>query len=61
MNDDISPVTQTVSEKNQNEGGSLGSVLAIILIVILLVIGAFYVWGQRISEKNANQYVPATQ
>lgn len=59
MNDDVSPVTQTVSEKNQNEGGSLGSVLAIILIVILLVIGAFYVWGQRLSEQRANEFVPA--
>ena len=59
MNDDVSPVTQTVPEKNQNEGGSFGSVLAIILIVILLVIGAFYVWGQRLSEQRANEFVPA--
>lgn len=42
-----------------NERGSIGSVIGIILIVILLVIGAFYVWGQRISEQRANEYVPA--
>ncbi len=40
--------------------GSIGSVIAILLIVFLLVAGAFYVWGQRLSEERAQQYVPAT-
>lgn len=44
-------------------GGSLGSVISIILIVVLLVVGAFYVWGQRIAERNAQQVqaVPSAQ
>lgn len=33
--------------------GSTGSVIAILLIVLLLVIGAFYIWGQRLSEQRA--------
>jgi uncharacterized protein HemX len=36
---------------------STGSVIAILLIVLLLVMGAFYVWGQRLSEARA---VPVT-
>jgi hypothetical protein len=39
--------------------GSTGSVIAILLIVFLLVIGAFYVWGQRISEQRSQEVVPA--
>ncbi|MGE5540805.1 MAG: hypothetical protein ACM3TU_00755 [Bacillota bacterium] len=45
--------------EEQTEHGSLGSVIAILLIVFLLVIGAFYVWGQRLAEQQARQVVPA--
>jgi uncharacterized protein YxeA len=41
--------------------GSMGSVLAILLIVLLLVIGAFYVWGQRLSEGRQQQVLPSGQ
>ena len=41
--------------------GSFGSVLAILLIVSLLVVGAFYVWGQRIAEKQSSLAVPVTE
>lgn len=40
-----------------SRNGSAGSVIAILLIVVLLVIGAFYVWGQRLSERS--EQVPA--
>jgi hypothetical protein len=53
------PVIEASSPTPNPDRGSIGSVLAIILIVILLVIGAFYVWGQRISEQRANEFVPA--
>jgi uncharacterized membrane protein (DUF485 family) len=52
---DPHPVTEPT-----HEGGSVGSVIAILLIVVLLVVAAFYVWGQRISEQRAQQVVPAT-
>ncbi|MDB5194972.1 MAG: hypothetical protein JWO84_156 [Parcubacteria group bacterium] len=45
--------------EEQHTGGSAGSVIAILLIVLLLVIGAFYVWGQRLSEERAHQVIPA--
>ncbi|MEK7601914.1 MAG: hypothetical protein AAB472_00280 [Patescibacteria group bacterium] len=37
---------------------STGSVLAILLIVFLLIVGAFYVWGQRLAEQQARNTVP---
>lgn len=46
-------------EEQVHQGGSTGSVIAILLIVFLLVVGAFYVWGQRLAEQRANQVVPA--
>ncbi|MBP7741128.1 MAG: hypothetical protein KA104_00360 [Candidatus Pacebacteria bacterium] len=37
---------------NQNVKGSYGSVLSILLIVLVLVMGAFYVWNKRINEER---------
>ena len=42
-----------------SHAGSVGSVIAILLIVLLLVIGAFYVWGQRLAEQRATHAIPA--
>lgn len=53
----IAPAPSTFEDSRKS--GSTGSVIAILLIVVLLVIGAFYVWGQRLSEQRANQAVPA--
>lgn len=39
-------------------GGSTGSVIGILLIVFLLIVGAFYVWGQRLEEQRTGQTVP---
>ena len=30
-----------------------GVVISIIIIVLMVVIGAFYAWGKRITEQNA--------
>ncbi len=59
-NTPIPMIESTASEQHENKG-SVGSVIAILLIVSLLVIGAFYVWGQRISEQRATQYIRAVQ
>ena len=53
------PVFESPSEEKEENRGSVGSVIAILLIVTLLVIGAFYVWGQRVSEQRASQYIHA--
>lgn len=52
-------IVPTAGMETPHRGGSVGSVIAILLIVFLLVIGAFYVWGQRLSEQRAQQYIPA--
>jgi hypothetical protein len=56
----IPMIDSTPNEPHENKG-SAGSVIAILLIVSLLVIGAFYVWGQRVSEQRAAQYIRAVQ
>lgn len=32
---------------------SWGTILSIMVIVLMIVIGAFYAWGQRIAEERA--------
>lgn len=51
--------TKEAPVEGDHRMGSTGSVIAILLIVMLLVIGAFYVWGQRLAEQRAEYYVPA--
>ena len=31
---------------------SFGGILAIVLILVLIIIGAFYAWGERIAEQD---------
>jgi len=51
--------TTSPAPEEHPSGSSVGSVIAILLIVFLLVVGAFYVWGQRISEQRALGNTPA--
>lgn len=30
-----------------------GAVISIVIIVLMIIIGAFYSWGKRIAEENA--------
>lgn len=53
------PLIDPVPVEEHHPRGSAGSVIAILLIVLLLVVGAFYVWGQRLAEQRAQQTVPA--
>lgn len=39
---------------------SWGTVISIIVIVLMIVIGAFYAWGKRIAEQN-QIVMPTTQ
>ena len=43
------------SQKQQ----SWGVVISIVIIVLMIVIGAFYSWGKRIAQENA-LLTPAT-
>jgi hypothetical protein len=37
---------------------SWGAVISIVIIVLMIIIGAFYSWGKRIAQNNA--YTSAT-
>ncbi len=36
-----------------------GVVISIVIIVLMIIIGAFYAWGQRIAQQNALISAPA--
>lgn len=40
---------------------SWGVVISIVIIVLMIVIGAFYSWGKRIAEQNALTAPATTQ
>jgi hypothetical protein len=31
---------------------SWGAIISIIIIVLMIIIGAFYAWGRRVAEQN---------
>lgn len=45
--DEIAPVAEEA-----RKGTAYGAILGIILIVVVLVVGAFYVWGERLKKQN---------
>jgi hypothetical protein len=44
-----SPIIKLPTPKQQ----SWGTVISIIIIVLMIIIGAFYAWGKRIAQQNA--------
>jgi len=38
-----------------------GVVISIVIIVLMIVIGAFYAWGKRIAEENALLTSPTSE
>lgn len=40
---------------------SWGTVISIIIIVLMIIVGAFYAWGKRIAQENALIEPPAAQ
>ena len=45
------------SQKQQ----SWGVLISIVVIVLMVIIGAFYAWGKRVAQDNAPVSPPATQ
>ncbi len=45
----FSTVAGNPSPKQQ----SWGAVISIVVIVLMIVVGAFYAWGKRVNEQNA--------
>ena len=56
MPDQSSRPPGTPSPKQQQ----WGVIISIVIIVLMIVIGAFYAWGQRIAEQNALNNVDNT-
>ena len=51
--DDVAAVFSTkLPEPPSTKQQSWGAVISIIIIVLMIIIGAFYVWGKRISQQN---------
>ena len=48
----------TLSGMPSKQRQSWGAVISIVIIVAMVVTGAFYAWGKRISEQN-ELYAPA--
>jgi len=46
------PITPTQSLLPSPKQQSWGALISIVVIVLMIVIGAFYAWGKRINETN---------
>lgn len=38
-----------------------GAVISIVIIVLMIIIGAFYAWGERIAQENPLLLEPTTE
>lgn len=48
-------------ETPSHQQQSWGVIISIVIIVLMIVIGAFYAWGKRIAQQNAPTASTATQ
>ncbi|MHB8660889.1 MAG: hypothetical protein ACYC75_03090 [Minisyncoccota bacterium] len=51
------PLAGVPSHKAQ----SWGAIISIVVIVLMIIVGAFYAWGNRIAQQNAPAIPAATQ
>lgn len=52
--EEVSAVFNTrLPEPPSREQQSWGALISIIVIVLMIVVGAFYAWGKRIAEQQA--------
>ncbi|MCX6786404.1 MAG: hypothetical protein NTU85_01115 [Candidatus Kaiserbacteria bacterium] len=56
------PLPPTIpSPMPSQKAQSWGTLLAIVVIVLMVIVGAFYAWGKRIAEQNTYAVPTATQ
>jgi hypothetical protein len=48
------PITGQPMQAQPSEKKSLGPILGVIIIIIVLVLGAFYIWGGKLSMSDKN-------
>jgi hypothetical protein len=46
------PVTPLKETETVHRNASWGAIISITIILAMVIIGAFYAWGQRISEER---------
>ncbi|MDP2651524.1 MAG: hypothetical protein Q8O94_00095 [bacterium] len=46
------PPSETPAQMPSPKAQSWGAVISIIIIVLMIIIGAFYSWGKRISQEQ---------
>ena len=51
--------SEQIPEVRSPEQNSWGALIAIVVIMAIVVVGAFYAWGKRVSENR--QPAPTTQ
>ncbi len=51
-NEPILPPTTPLPSMPSPKAQSWGTLISIIIIILMVVIGAFYAWGKRITEEN---------
>ncbi|PIR82883.1 hypothetical protein COU19_03470 [Candidatus Kaiserbacteria bacterium CG10_big_fil_rev_8_21_14_0_10_56_12] len=59
---DVTPFFGThLPKPPSQEQQAWGAVISIVVIVLMIVIGAFYAWGKRISQQQPLGTTPADQ
>jgi hypothetical protein len=51
------PVVEIKIEETVHRNASWGAIITIVVILVMIVVGAFYTWGQRVAEEH---HLPAT-
>jgi hypothetical protein len=59
MDTPTSPEQTPAVPNSVHRNASWGAIIAIVIILAMIVIGAFYAWGQRIDEERVTT-LPAT-
>jgi len=47
------PPSGALSGAPSQKAQSWGAVVSIVIIVLMVILGAFYAWGERIAQENA--------
>ena len=50
-----SKITEEVEPETVRRNASWGAIISITIILVMVIVGAFYSWGQRISQEKAVQ------
>ena len=59
-NEPLLPLGETPKPMPSPKQQSWGAVISIIIIVLMIIIGAFYSWGKRISQDQVPE-IPAAE